>query len=69
MSDRLPKSNPLDPLTIDTGLEFDVRYWSRVLGISKAQLREAVAAAGSCNVYQVARCAGCDLAAMAQSRE
>jgi len=47
-----------DPPRIDLDEEFETRYWSRILGVSRAELREAVRAAGTSNIYEVARCAG-----------
>lgn len=47
-----------DPPQIDLDEEFEARYWSRILGVTRAELREAVRAAGTSNIYEVARCAG-----------
>jgi hypothetical protein len=47
-----------DPPEIHLDEEFETRYWSRILGLSRAELREAVRAAGTSNIYEVARQAG-----------
>lgn len=47
-----------DPPQINLDKEFEARYWSRILGVSRAELRDAVQAAGTSNIYEVARCTG-----------
>lgn len=61
--------NQRDPLAIDIEAEFEARYWSRVLGISRIKLREAISVSGSCNAYVVAHCVGCDLTALTKQKD
>jgi len=46
MADDLSKRGPQDATRIDVNESHEVRYWTQTLGVTEAQLRLAVAAAG-----------------------
>lgn len=46
MVDDLSKRGPQDATRIDVNEAHEVRYWTQTLGVTEAQLRSAVAAAG-----------------------
>lgn len=46
MADDLSKRGPQDAARIDVNESHEVRYWTQTLGVTEAQLRLAVAAAG-----------------------
>jgi len=46
MADDLSKRGPQDATRIDVNEAHEVRYWTQALGVTEAQLRSAVAAAG-----------------------
>jgi hypothetical protein len=47
ISDDLSKTGPQDRSRINLHEEHEVRYWTEVLGVSKAELEQAVKEAGS----------------------
>ena len=47
MPDDLSKRGPQDRSRINTSEPHELRYWTQALGVSEAQLRAAVAAAGN----------------------
>jgi hypothetical protein len=47
MSDNMQNRGPQDRSRISLGQEHEVRYWTRELGVSDAELKMAVAMAGS----------------------
>ncbi|RZI84699.1 MAG: DUF3606 domain-containing protein [Rubrivivax sp.] len=61
MFDSRLEQEQLHPLSVNVNEEFEVRYWTRVLQISRADLRAAVAAVGNSNVYDIARHLGHEL--------
>ncbi len=46
MSDNLQKSGPQDRSRINVHEEWEVRYWTEALGVSREALEKAVAAVG-----------------------
>jgi len=46
MADDLSTRGPQDATRIDVNEAHEVRYWTQTLGVTEAQLRSAVAAAG-----------------------
>ncbi|QSI29361.1 DUF3606 domain-containing protein [Variovorax sp. RKNM96] len=46
MADDLSKRGPQDATRINVNESHEVRYWTQTLGVTEAQLRSAVAAAG-----------------------
>jgi hypothetical protein len=46
MADNLGKRGPADRARINVNEPHEVRYWTRALGVSEEQLRDAVAKAG-----------------------
>lgn len=46
MADDLSKRGPQDAQRVNVNELHEVRYWTRTLGVTEAQLRSAVAAAG-----------------------
>ncbi len=47
MSDDMKNRGPQDRARINLSEEYEVRYWTRALGVSKEQLAAAVQAVGS----------------------
>lgn len=46
MSDNLQKAGPQDRSRINVNEEWEVRYWTEALGVSKEQLEQAVKQVG-----------------------
>ncbi|MET3178956.1 DUF3606 domain-containing protein [Variovorax sp. NFACC27] len=46
MADDLNKRGPQDASRINVNEAHEVRYWTQTLGVTEAQLRSAIAAAG-----------------------
>ena len=46
MSDDLSKRGPQDRSRINVNETYELRYWTQALGVSEAQLRDAVKAVG-----------------------
>ena len=46
MSDDLSKRAPTDPSQINVYEEWELTYWTRLLGATESELREAIAAVG-----------------------
>jgi hypothetical protein len=46
MSDNLTNRGPADLARISLGEDYEVRYWTKALGVSEERLREAVAEVG-----------------------
>jgi len=46
MADDRSKRGPADRSRINMGEEYEVRYWTKELGVSKQQLAQAVTKAG-----------------------
>ncbi|HEX4329049.1 MAG TPA: DUF3606 domain-containing protein [Burkholderiales bacterium] len=42
-----PVNEEADAARIDTGMEFEVTYWSRQFGVTKAALRQTIAKVGN----------------------
>jgi len=42
-----PVNETAEPARIDTGMEFELTYWSRKFGVTKADLRDTVARVGN----------------------
>ena len=46
MSDNLDKTGKGDDIRINVNQDHEVRYWTKELGVSEQELRQAVAAVG-----------------------
>jgi hypothetical protein len=53
MSDDLKNRGPRDRSKINLNEEWELRYWTKELGVDEAGLREAVQKAGSSSVEKV----------------
>jgi hypothetical protein len=47
MSDNLQKRRPQDASRINTSEQWEIDYWTETLGVSEADLKEAIKAVGN----------------------